>query len=167
MSEEKNAATEAVKQIPEMYVLLNQLVKSEAIIRVFKERNEETKERLKELFFAHPAIPEGMNIQLPCGEVQHCWKELPFYNNANNLAKYVRHDSDVQTGLKEHVQEWNELQNRIAQLRKIMSKEIAIIKSAHPYMDIEEQEVISVKNITEDIRGLGHLLYNENILVES
>ena len=111
----------------------------------------------------HMDVPVGSVIKELGGSILFTYTEVPFYQDNENLNKYLSYDKECGTGLREHYTEWAELNKRVKQLRNTISSEIAIIKAAHPGMDLKKELRMSMRELPADYKEEAQL-FIEDIL---
>lgn len=145
----------------ELVLKLRALQQAECYVSEISEYTKQLRSEILSFVSEQVDVPTGSVIKELGGEILFYYAEVPFYQDNENLNKYLMYDKECGTGLREHYTEWSELNKRVKQLRSTINSEIGIIKAAHPGMDLKKELRMSMRELPADYREEAQLFIED------
>lgn len=145
----------------ELSMKLRALQQAESYVTEISEYTKQLRSEIMSFVSEQVDVPTGSVIKELGGEILFYYAEVPFYQDNENLNKYLMYDKECGTGLREHYTEWSELSKRVKQLRSTINSEIGIIKAAHPGMDLKKELRMTMRALPADYKGEAKLFIEE------
>lgn len=137
----------------ELVLKLRALQHAESYASELSEYTKQLRSEIMSFVSEQVDVPTGSVIKELGGEILFYYAEVPFYQDNENLNKYLSYDKECGTGLREHYTEWVELSKRVSQLRHTISNEISIIKAAHPGMELTKELRMTLRELPADYKN--------------